>query len=109
MLFVCSRCQQSMELPSAVSEAECPACGGSLVAGQGAPLSGDAAYARTRAEPHVTRGLAASRSGDHGRAVREFTLAIQIDPTDPRTLNNRGFAYSACRDYGRAVADFDAA
>src|SRR2546423_845280 len=114
MLFVCARCRQSMDLPRSVGAVECPACGGALAVASAAtpPAVAPArptARARTRAEPHVAHGLAATRAGDYGRAVREFTQALQIDPSSTRALNNRGFAYSACRDYGRAIADFDTA
>ena len=37
------------------------------------------------------RGVAKQEQGDYKEAIADYTKAIEIDPSDARSCNNRGF------------------
>ena len=52
-------------------------------------------------------GIAAYKSKDYDKAIRNFTEAIRLNP-DASAYYNRGIAYMAKGDNARAIADFEA-
>jgi tetratricopeptide (TPR) repeat protein len=55
------------------------------------------------------RGNAYSQKGNYDRAIKDYDLAIQINPTYAKPYNNRGVAYQNKGDYNKAIRDFDVA
>ena len=49
------------------------------------------------------------RTGQHQKAVSEFTKAIAWDPDHPAPMNGRGIAYMNLGEYEDALRDFDEA
>lgn len=48
-------------------------------------------------------------TGDNGRAVQTFTLALSLDANDPSLYSARGLAALRMRDYGSSLADYGTA
>jgi len=67
------------------------------------------ALGQNLAVAYTNRGIAHVSSGDHQRAVADFTEAIRIAPDNPFPYYNRGNAYYDTKAYARALADYDAA
>jgi tetratricopeptide (TPR) repeat protein len=59
------------------------------------------------AEAYKVRANAASRSGDHKRAISDATEAIRLDANRTRAYAARGSAYNGLGEWERAIADFD--
>jgi tetratricopeptide (TPR) repeat protein len=55
------------------------------------------------------RGTAYAKKGDYGRAIKNYTKALSLDPIWPETYRNRGEAYRIKGDNDRAAADFSQA
>jgi tetratricopeptide (TPR) repeat protein len=62
-----------------------------------------------QARAYFNRGVALANTGDHDRAIADFSRAIQLDPKPARAFYDRGVAYAAKNDLDRSVADWDAA
>ena len=45
------------------------------------------------------------RKGDYGRAILDFTKAIEKDPIDPSSYYERSSSYYEQGDYDRAIAN----
>jgi hypothetical protein len=60
---------------------------------------------QTLAIAHHRRGTAYASKKDYDRAIADFTMAIEIDPTHVAAYNDRGLAYTSKGDYVRAIAD----
>ena len=43
--------------------------------------------------------------GEHGEAIDDYTMAIQLDPKDAWAYRNRGIAYGSNRENDKAIAD----
>jgi tetratricopeptide (TPR) repeat protein len=52
------------------------------------------------------RGNAYHDKKDYGRAIADYTKAIEIDPNNANAYKNRGDAYDDEKDYDRAIADY---
>jgi len=61
---------------------------------------------KERGAAFTVRGIAYGKKGDHARAIREFSTAIDLNPLDPEAFYNRGVAYTALRDFDQAMRDF---
>jgi len=71
------------------------------------PRSGNLASANLkRARQYNAQGLARAGKGDHDRAVRDFTQAIQLDSKYAAAYNNRGISYKKSGDLDRAIHDY---
>jgi serine/threonine protein kinase/Tfp pilus assembly protein PilF len=64
---------------------------------------------RPRADVYRLRGSAHENLGRHAEAVRDYTLALELEPRDGPTLAARGSVLLACRSPVLALADFDQA
>jgi tetratricopeptide (TPR) repeat protein len=53
--------------------------------------------------------LAASERGEYKKAIALYTKAIELDPNDDQSFNNRGACYLKLKDYKKANADFSKA
>ncbi len=73
-----------------------------------ASRSRDPAIARL-ASQHYNSGVRFLESGDFHTAVREFSSAIALSPTDREALFNRGNAHFRLADFASASADYTAA
>jgi tetratricopeptide (TPR) repeat protein len=60
---------------------------------------------QTLAIAHHRRGTAYASKKDYDRAIADYTIAIEIDPTHVAAYNDRGLAYTSKGDYERAIAD----
>ena len=60
---------------------------------------------QTLAIAHHRRGTAYASKKDYDRAIADYTMAIEIDPTHVAAYNDRGLAYTSKGDYVRAIAD----
>jgi tetratricopeptide (TPR) repeat protein len=58
------------------------------------------------AEAYYNRGLGYGITGDHDKAIANFTEAIRLRPDDADPYHNRGKAYGRMGDYDKAIADF---
>lgn len=56
---------------------------------------------------HNNRGNAYLEKGDYDRAMKDYDLAIQLNPNFAPPYNNRGVIYQKQGDYDRAIRDFD--
>jgi tetratricopeptide (TPR) repeat protein len=61
------------------------------------------------ASAYYNRANAHYDSGDHDRAIAEYTKAIGLDPKHVIAYHNRGYSYRAKRDLDRAIADYSKA
>src|SRR5260370_373882 len=64
---------------------------------------------RELAVAHLSSGLAWSKLGDLGRAIRKYSEAIQVDPSYVIALNNRCAVYNRQREFDRAIQDCERA
>lgn len=48
-------------------------------------------------------------TGDCEKAIREYTVSIQLDPSYPQAYNNRAYTYMRMRNYPPALLDLDTA
>jgi tetratricopeptide (TPR) repeat protein len=55
------------------------------------------------------RGVASQHLGDLDGAIKDLTLAVQLNPTSAVWRNNRGVVYADKKDYDQALADFNEA
>ena len=55
------------------------------------------------------RGLAYVKKGETERAIKDFSEAITLDPSDPDSFRSRGSAYDDQERYDLALADYDKA
>lgn len=62
-----------------------------------------------RANTEFYLGLECFNKGHHDEAVCHYTKAIEFNPQDPNTYNNRGFANYKKDDADRAIKDFNMA
>ena len=46
---------------------------------------------------------------DYDRAIKDYDVALQLNPQDAGTFNNRGNAWKAKKDFVRAIKDYDRA
>ncbi len=58
---------------------------------------------------HAWSGIVRQALGDFEGAVREYTEAIELDPTDAPAYNNRGLARRVLKDFQGAIRDCDRA
>ncbi|MHC4743602.1 MAG: tetratricopeptide repeat protein [Planctomycetota bacterium] len=54
----------------------------------------------------ISRGLVHKGRGQFDKALRDFSLAIELDNDYPVGYNNRGGIYSEMGEYDKAIADF---
>jgi curved DNA-binding protein CbpA len=57
------------------------------------------------AKSHRERGMLAYRDGDLYRAIADFNLAIQLDPSSADTYIDRGIVFYRMHEFDRAFAD----
>ena len=57
----------------------------------------------------VNRGIAYRRAGDLEHAIRDYDVAISLNPLAADAFNNRGNAWRGLADLGRALRDYDEA
>ena len=50
-------------------------------------------------------GLTQADSGDHRRAISDFTKAIELDPEDTRYYSSRGASFNFLGEYDKAITD----
>ena len=55
---------------------------------------------------HNNRGDAYATKRDYDRAIQDYDLSINLNPTFSKPFNNRGVAYQKKGDYDRAIKDF---
>lgn len=55
------------------------------------------------------RGLGHAENGDTGQAIADFNRALELNPKDAATLNNRANLHNDNEEYERALTDYDAA
>ena len=58
------------------------------------------------AHEHCNRGFAYGKKGDLGRAIADYTKAIDLKPDYAEAYYNRGTAYGKKGDRDRAIADY---
>lgn len=71
-----------------------------------------ALLANVDADTYVNRGMAYKNEGDLDQAIKDFTKALELGPTDTalaRILFQRGHTYFEKGDYDKAFKDFDQA
>lgn len=56
---------------------------------------------------YMIRGAAYIRRQEYDRAIRDYTRAIELEPSLLSAYNNRGIVYTAIGDYDRAEDDYD--
>ncbi len=61
------------------------------------------------AQEHLDRGTAWHVTHEYDRAIAEYNLAIQIDPTSALAYASRGGAWLDKHEYDKAIADYDRA
>jgi tetratricopeptide (TPR) repeat protein len=61
------------------------------------------------AELHTNRGVELKRKGDLDGAIKDYDIAIGLNPTDLFAFNNRANAWRDKGDLDRAIADYGAA
>ncbi|MDP8220825.1 MAG: tetratricopeptide repeat protein, partial [Candidatus Stygibacter frigidus] len=59
--------------------------------------------------PYINRGKSFSQRGEHGKAITDFTSAIQVSPSSADAYNNRGNEYGDLKDYEAGIADLNMA
>ena len=59
--------------------------------------------------PYINRGKAYGDRGEHGKAITDFSSAINVKPGSADAYNNRGNEYGKIKEYNEAIADFDKA
>lgn len=67
---------------------------------------------RRRFDKSVNQGLTCAKKKYYGKAIAEFTAAINHDPTNANVRHvfyNRGVAYNELKDYDNAILDFNEA
>jgi len=57
-------------------------------------------------EFYLKRGESAASAHQYGRAIADYTTAIQLQPDYAEAYNDRGFAYYLKGDVERAIADY---
>jgi tetratricopeptide (TPR) repeat protein len=60
-------------------------------------------------DTYRNRGDAFLSKKKYGEAVRAYSFAIQLDPTDTACFHNRGAAYYGKAEYGKAIEDYSEA
>lgn len=70
-----------------------------------AEVGGDKA---DRADLLADRGRVHHRLGNDGRALADYSAAIELDPKDSYALYNRAVIHKRMQDNARAIEDFDA-
>jgi tetratricopeptide (TPR) repeat protein len=61
------------------------------------------------ADDRFLRGNALYDAGDFEAALVEYTAALELEPDDPDTLNNRGITFRRLERYDEALADYNRA
>jgi hypothetical protein len=69
----------------------------------------DAVALELTASQYVEQGIALSRDGDYEQAIKDLTMAIEIDPVNAGAYYLRGSAYMGKQEYNMAIADLDKA
>jgi len=64
---------------------------------------------KTLSIAYNNRGFSQDRLGRGDRALRDYSLAIQVDPNFAVAFNNRGYALNELGEYRLALSDFDRA
>ncbi|MCF7912403.1 MAG: tetratricopeptide repeat protein [Candidatus Cloacimonetes bacterium] len=59
--------------------------------------------------PYINRGKAYGERGEHGKAIADFSSAIQVKPGSADAYNNRGNEYGDLKQYDKGIADLDKA
>jgi tetratricopeptide (TPR) repeat protein len=77
------------------------ACGRAIASGQFAGVD--------LAKLHTNRGVELKRKGDIDGAIKDYDVAIGLDPNDLFAFNNRANAWRDKGDLDRALADYGAA
>ena len=57
-------------------------------------------------DAYYNRGIAKSDLEDYYGAISDYTKAIEINPKDPDSYNNRGYSKHMIKDY-EAINDFN--
>ncbi len=65
--------------------------------------------ATDRAKAYFGRGFSYNASGDHDRAIADFSEAIRIGQGNPIAFSARGKAYYLKGDFDRAISDYNEA
>ncbi len=58
---------------------------------------------------YIERGSTFYTQGDYGKAIADFSKAIDLAPDDPDAYINRGSAYARQMNFEEAIADYDKA
>ncbi|MAU11501.1 MAG: hypothetical protein CL607_16885 [Anaerolineaceae bacterium] len=61
------------------------------------------------ASEYFEQAFSAHQMGDLQTAIRDYTQAIHLNPSDAKAYNNRGGAYNILGQNAQAIADFDKA
>ena len=59
-----------------------------------------------RGEALVQRGVLYEQAGNREAAIKDYTEAIKLDPSNAVAFFNRGNAYDQLGDHDRAIADY---
>ncbi|HOK79570.1 MAG TPA: tetratricopeptide repeat protein [bacterium] len=62
-----------------------------------------------KARPYLNRGLAYAEKSDIQNALRDYTMAIKINPWYVEAYNNRGILFASIKNYQQALSDFNKA
>ena len=65
----------------------------------------EARQKRREAAIHNNRGLTYGEKGDYDRAIKDFNMAIDLNPHYAYAYNNRGAAYRSKGNFDRAIED----
>jgi tetratricopeptide (TPR) repeat protein len=68
--------------------------------------NGPTAQTPAGSEEHVKRGQEYVEKNEYDKAIREFTEAIRLDPTNADAYQQRGLVYDHKKEYDKAISDF---
>ena len=60
----------------------------------------------TNSQSHVMRGLDYKYEGDHYAAIKEFDLAIELEPKNDDAYAFRGGEYANLGEWDKAISDY---
>lgn len=61
---------------------------------------------RLLVEAYICRGATWGGKGETHKAIKDFTLAVKINPSRDLAYWNRGLAWGHIEEHGKAIADF---
>lgn len=63
-------------------------------------------YPKKAPLPYANLASAYKDSGDYGKSIENFSIAIELNPGDPGPWSKRAYVYMLTRDYSPALGDF---